>query len=1132
MDLADPHHQASSATTAHSITDHGHSHSRSPTRSPVKPSMLAAPVSRTAFAEAETLLNNALGLTSLGSTSESLQTHAKVLLGRIDMLCHEFDTCIHRLKSLKPVEDSKPGHLYDKVVTLMHWALLGYAYHAKEDYNLALGALDAGIKMLDHPLEKPPPPKVMTSRPDEIQWDKWAVETLYGHAVVLLEIGEKDRAENSMKQYLKIAASLQSPDITGKTVTVHRQLILSYLAKSTKPAKPVSICSSHTPGCDTPHPLSGILSESTFPQGYAPLGLEQCHNFRNLITSYEKLVTALLPFPRGEDSSPVDRSRHEKVNEAYDWWAFLETLYRGTKHTFQSLKLLRYLGHTFTSMLALCGDNYSEDERVEAIAVIDAYKFSFDKKINAAVLQKKKKLQESRKAALPPSPRSESAQGVDVVDDDDFDHALIAIGGVHGETLADAVGVLISGARICLMSFEKTEDAKKAATYIDRASELLQQHSSTLSDSDAKQLSEMVLKYQGVVYGELGRDVNDSDARKRLQRMSVEAFKGAIALVGDGGTADEDAVHDGWDLFYQNALTLAEVGEIDQAMDSLQKSLTMNSASAPSWNLLAMLLSCRKDIKQALEVCDAGWKECVASLSKPTSGSGDLPESYLNWDSVPTAVKEDLFNLKLTQLVLEGRKLGPKEALENLQSLFVLFRKMFGSLCRTEDSSSLPTSMVGHHRPSVDGSVMNSYSHSDRPHSQASTSSSMPQSSTSTPNGTLPHILGMQLNYSFRARDLYICLWLTASSLYRQLGNFDEARAAISEAEKLSESWSRLENKVRNSPSRICKPVGADLIVPFVVQQLQEKKKSKKAAMVNGLKAEDVKRHWGLVGNGLKRVLADILFESTKVKEAEYRKSLIVPPKHRLAKYLPADMVEASSLSDSNPIGLRPFDPLLSRRGSAITLAKSFKSMGSNQLLGSSSTPAGSSHVLNTGSNPVINGNQPQNNSTASAAVTNGATPSIASSSQSIYRQAPSMVTTTSTVPSTTPVNNFGKPMTVSTLIEDYLLITLLDDDHVPARVQLAQLYKEKGDLALAEYWYERACKRSKSRGAGGGCKGLSTYYGGTTAHWGWESWAGLGKVLMETGRAEAARDCLYFAVGIERVSPLRGFQCLRQFVH
>lgn len=122
-------------------------------------------------------------------------------------------------------------------------------------------------------------------------------------------------------------------------------------------------------------------------------------------------------------------------------------------------------------------------------------------------------------------------------------------------------------------------------------------------------------------------------------------------------------------------------------------------------------------------------------------------------------------------------------------------------------------------------------------------------------------------------------------------------------------------------------------------------------------------------------------------------------------------------------------------------------------------------------------------------------------------------------------------PITLPSLIDDFFNVTILDFDHLPSRVHLGTLYHEKGDLALAEHWLERACKGSKGRGAGGGKGGISTCYGGSTAVWGWEGWRWLGRVLRESGRLVQAKECVYFAVSVEKASSVRGFECLRRSV-
>lgn len=148
----------------------------------------------------------------------------------------------------------------------------------------------------------------------------------------------------------------------------------------------------------TPGPLDGIP-----PAVIANHLPAQVHyELRTHLTQYEKLLTTLLPFPRGEDDTEIEKIRYTRVQEVYDWWVMAETcafpdeavgdqverhyrlievnrgvgfqklcsflnveqiVYRGTRHTFHSMRLLRYLSHVFASLLAIFGDNVCTDEK-------------------------------------------------------------------------------------------------------------------------------------------------------------------------------------------------------------------------------------------------------------------------------------------------------------------------------------------------------------------------------------------------------------------------------------------------------------------------------------------------------------------------------------------------------------------------------------------------------------------------------------------------------------------------------------------------------------------------------------------------------------------------------------------------
>jgi len=113
-------------------------------------------------------------------------------------------------------------------------------------------------------------------------------------------------------------------------------------------------------------------------------------------------------------------------------------------------------------------------------------------------------------------------------------------------------------------------------------------------------------------------------------------------------------------------------------------------------------------------------------------------------------------------------------------------------------------------------------------------------------------------------------------------------------------------------------------------------------------------------------------------------------------------------------------------------------------------------------------------------------------------------------------------------LINELFFVTMIDDDHLPARVQLGILYYESGDLGLSEHWLDRAIKRGKARGAGGGRGGVTTVYCGMSGVWGWEAWRWIGLIYGKTGRPELGKECLFKAIKMERIAPVvRGFECL-----
>ncbi|KAJ3108666.1 hypothetical protein HDU97_000522 [Phlyctochytrium planicorne] len=954
-------------------------------------------------------------------SDEGLRFQGLVLKGRLLLACGEIGKCIEVLESAK-IPSSHPrsvgdqgGFEYKHLMPAMYYSTLGNAFRQSNDVNKAFDSFQQAVSAL------PQSTAATTTVPSQRHF--WEEEGLFG---------------------LTITSIL--------TAAILRYKITNLLNFVVSPSAKLNVSPGKIASTEFPNPLSGLPTFTKFPLSAPSI---EASNLGVLLETYEKIVIDLLPFPRGEDASITDLLRHERVKEVYDWWTLyefisltddlpmavidkhvrlIETLYRGTKRTFQSLKLLRYLSHTFLSFLLNARDSISNAERMEALSCVSSYAYSFEKRLNETLELSRKKL-----SAL-------HSKHTDVDAHDEYiDYAEIPTTDINGESISDAIGVLMTGSKIAILcAFGDVDILNDAVKYADLAIKLVRNHGTWIDPEVRPHVAQRALQNVGVVYGETAQEVLTSGERRQYQALAIQALKDARLQLPD--QPDEvDSEGEGLiDLDFQIALQLAEIGETFDALNYAKRSVTVNTSHCASWNLLALLLTSRKDFLNALQICDAGWKEILAGkLRSKTGGQSTDEELQFSWDTIDTETKEELLNLKITQLSIEVVKLGPKAALESLHSLFVLFRKFFGNLSGSELEQSngstyrqsLDQNPDGRQTPSINAGAPGSLL--TRPHSRGSTGGSSISPLQYSP-------------YSFRSYNLQISLWLIASSLYRILGKFEEAKNAVEQAESLLDSLVKYETRIREAPARIF--AKEQQPVSFFTP-LQKKSRSNKKVLPPKTSG-DYSARWALLEPHLRRVIADILFETFMIKDAKYRASQKTTSEPKLSKYMSDEASKgaakkATSASGKDGISL-PFGRS-SRRASTVTVAKSIASALST--LGNGSVANGATESLGVNVNAT---------SSAKATVT------------------PAM-------------------MPFSNLINDFLIISNIDDQHLATRVHLANLYKEIGDLALAEYWYERSCKRSKARGSTGGSLGISSIYGGLTSHWGWESWAGFGQLLKET---------------------------------
>lgn len=782
------------------------------------------------------------------------------------------------------------------------------------------------------------------------------------------------------------------------------------------------------------------------------------NDVKNMLPILETEVTNILSFPRGEDGTSAEKNQYNNVQSCYDIWntvdnifikdtripsekasryyELIETLYRGTKHTFHSTRLLRYLSHAFVGLVEFYSDCMCEQEKIEAEAAIDAYIFFYEKHLKVAIdLERKKRLEaefnrdpealalrvssmKSRRKSrtsvtrsispslskrgsldsvylngqngidaatashftiieetelnglpvepdmnigsrpdvrlsetIPESQRQSLSKYKDnvqnasvnsglnkkletvhnkdndnhsseiedevpdiVVETDDseneeendnndsndsgsevdpardVDVGLIAISKVDGESLIDALSVFVAGVKLLIYLNQGSEEIIiKACNYSQRAHELLINHGTTVPGQYNK-LELEVHRAIGLAYGELALEVSDSKTRRHHQITALRSLRIAVKLSPDDGY-----------LLYQLALQHAEVGQIANAIHVLRQSLSIFPTHAPSWNLLAIMFSCKKDIRQAIESCERGWKTVIASLVS------NLPSEFINhnnvsdnkkiqlnrevWDQLPFDQREQLFNLRLTQLAVETSLSGADKAFSKLEQLFALFQRMFGTLLDPDLVASVCTKTI------------NGYKNGAASVNGASTGKT----------GHFGVVSTLPISY-FRIKiyDLSICLWLAASSIYRSLERIDDANNAVRHAVQTLEVISALTIYVNNSPTRLFRTQMniAQLIsdaFPTYSGLFSRRGTVAKSSSMNEINnkglvssLEDLNRRaytmnggnytasktsngatlatWGSINPILKRICADIAFEDSMIRQAEYERLVQMAP--------------------------------------------------------------------------------------------------------------------------------------------------------------------------------------------------------------------------------------------------------------
>ena len=149
----------------------------------------------------------------------------------------------------------------------------------------------------------------------------------------------------------------------------------------------------------------------------------------------------------------------------------------------------------------------------------------------------------------------------------------------------------------------------------------------------------------------------DPDKRPGLHEEAISALQKSIEL-------DPESI----ETLYQLALECAITRDIRLTISTIEKALRIDDKNILCWHLLALSFSAQKDIQSALTACELGVKD---SDWETTDSPAEVLIGAGNDDG------EEFFSFKMTQNALQELVNGPDAALQNRESLFTLYGRVF-----------------------------------------------------------------------------------------------------------------------------------------------------------------------------------------------------------------------------------------------------------------------------------------------------------------------------------------------------------------------------------------------------------------------------------------------------------------------
>lgn len=263
-------------------------------------------------------------------------------------------------------------------------------------------------------------------------------------------------------------------------------------------------------------------------------------------------------------------------------------------------------------------------------------------------------------------------------------------------------------------------------------------NSAASEDEVSPQVQALAWQSMGLAQAQWARMTFDSSTRSETQSKAIRCLRKSLSSEF-GGYADLRSV-------FALSFLLAEQRELATAIELLKTVLLSSKASAarqvlrngpywqeraliPLWHLLSLLLSARQDFVMAARACEGAFEqfrdpavlfgnenlyrsehlnEVEAGNEKSEAGKGIV-------DEMDDFEKENILEIKMTQLAIIELLEGPKIAVNASLELLSLFGRLFGSLetqpklAPAPKTAAAPKSSAGTLR-SIKGSIFGSRS--------------------------------------------------------------------------------------------------------------------------------------------------------------------------------------------------------------------------------------------------------------------------------------------------------------------------------------------------------------------------------------------------------------------------------------